>query len=102
MAAAKGPRPRKAPIRTCTGCRVAEGKRALIRIVRTPEGRIAVDLTGKANGRGTYLHPSRACWEKALKGGRIGNVLKTTPVTDDMDALRAFASALPMEEEGNQ
>jgi predicted RNA-binding protein YlxR (DUF448 family) len=73
----------------------------MVRLVRTAEGRIAVDPTGRANGRGAYLHRSRPCWEKALRGGRIGVVLKTTPVTEDIEALRAFASALPTEE-GNQ
>jgi predicted RNA-binding protein YlxR (DUF448 family) len=99
MAAQKGPRPRRMPIRTCVGCRQAEGKRDMIRVVRNVEGRIAVDPTGRANGRGAYLHPSRLCWEKALRGGRIGTVLKITPETDDIEALRAFASALPMEME---
>jgi predicted RNA-binding protein YlxR (DUF448 family) len=70
----------------------------MVRIVRTPEGRVVVDPTGKANGRGAYVHPSRLCWEKALKGGRIGSVLKTTPVTEDIEALRAFAAALSTEE----
>jgi len=101
MTAAKGPKPRKVPVRTCVGCRAAEGKRGMVRVVRTPEGRVVVDPTGRANGRGAYVHPARVCWEKALRGGRIGIVLKTTPVTEDFEALRAFASALPMEE-GNQ
>ena len=101
MAGQKGPKPRKVPIRTCAGCRATEGKRGMVLIVRTPEGRVVVDPTGRSNGRGTYLHPSKPCWEKALRGGRIGSVLKTTPTTEDLDALRAYASALPTEE-GNQ
>lgn len=75
-----------------------QGKRELIRIVRTSEGHVVVDPTGKANGRGAYLHPLRACWEKALKGGTIKNALKISPAVDDMEALRAFAMALPVEE----
>ena len=98
MAGQQLKRPRKPPIRTCVGCRLAEGKRGMVRIVRTPEGRVVVDPTGRANGRGAYVHPSRVCWEKALRSGRIGSVLKTTPVADDIDALRAFAAALPVEE----
>ena len=74
------------------------GKRSLIRIVRTPEQRVAVDPTGRANGRGAYLHPVRACWEKALKGGTIRHALKMTPAPEDVEALRAFARALPAEE----
>jgi len=57
-----------------------------------------VDPTGKANGRGAYIHPVRACWEKALKGGTIRNALKFTPATDDIEALRALGMALPVEE----
>lgn len=93
-----GPRPRPVPQRTCIGCRTEQGKRELIRIVRTSEGHVVVDPTGKANGRGAYLHPLRACWEKALKGGTIKNALKISPAVDDMEALRAFAMALPVEE----
>lgn len=94
----KGPKARHVPQRTCIGCREEEGKRALIRIVRTPEQRVVVDATGKANGRGAYLHPLRHCWEKALRGGTIRYALKITPAQDDVEALRAFAMALPVEE----
>lgn len=94
----QGVRPRPIPQRTCIGCRSEEGKRQLIRIVRTPDGRVVVDPSGKANGRGAYLHPLRACWEKALKGGTIRNALKFTPAMDDIEALRAFGMALPAEE----
>ena len=92
------PARRPIPQRTCIACRKAVGKRALIRIVRTPEGRIVVDPTGRANGRGAYLHPSPACWEKALKGATIKNALKVTPAQDDVEALRAFAREMPAEE----
>lgn len=94
----KGPKPRRVPQRTCIGCREEEGKRALIRIVRTPGQRVAVDESGKANGRGAYLHPLRTCWEKALRGGTIRYALKITPAQEDVEALRAFAVALPVEE----
>ena len=94
----KGPRPRHVPQRTCIGCRQEAGKRALIRIVRTPDQRVVVDETGKANGRGAYLHSLRPCWEKALKSGTIKYALKIIPVDEDVEALRAFAMALPVEE----
>ena len=89
---------RKAPQRTCIACRQEKGKRELVRIVRTPEQQIIVDPTGKANGRGAYLHPVRSCWEKALKGATIKNALKVSPAPDELQALRAFAQALPAEE----
>ena len=90
--------PRHVPQRTCIACRAEQGKRTLIRIVRTPEGRVAVDETGRANGRGAYLHPTQACWVKALKGATIKNALKVSPAPDDIEALRAFGLALPAEE----
>lgn len=93
----RGIRTRSVPQRTCIACRSAGGKRELIRIVRTPEGRVVVDPTGKANGRGAYLHASRPCWEKALKRGTIAVALKVTPAKDDVEALRAFCIALPAE-----
>ncbi len=89
---------RKAPQRTCIACRQEQGKRELIRLVRTPEHQVIVDPTGKANGRGAYLHPLRPCWEKALKGATIKNALKVSPAPDELLALRAFAQALPAEE----
>ncbi|KAA0239931.1 MAG: YlxR family protein [Chloroflexi bacterium CFX7] len=96
--AAKGARPRHVPQRTCIGCREEAGKRALIRIVRTPEQRLLVDPTGKANGRGAYLHASRPCWEKALKRGTITHALKFTPAKEDVEALQAYGMSLPAEE----
>lgn len=98
MKVAGGPRPRHVPQRTCIACRQEARKRELIRIVRTPDQHIVVDPTGKANGRGAYLHPVRGCWEKALKGGSIRHALKITPAPDDAEALRAFGEALPAEE----
>ena len=91
-------RARPVPRRTCIGCRGEEGKRALVRIVRAPSGSVAVDPSGKANGRGAYLHPLRPCWVKALKGATIKNALKISPAHDDIEALRAFGMTLPAEE----
>jgi len=98
MKAAQPLRLRHVPQRTCIGCRQEEGKRALVRIVRTADQRVVVDTTGKANGRGAYLHSLRPCWEKALKGATISHALKITPAKEDVEALRAFAMALPVTE----
>jgi len=64
------------PIRTCIGCRQAQGKRTLIRLVRTADG-VVLDPTGKLAGRGAYIHSERNCWETALKGGKIEQALRT-------------------------
>jgi predicted RNA-binding protein YlxR (DUF448 family) len=73
------------PQRTCIGCRETLSKRELMRIVRTSEG-VRYDPTGKANGRGAYLHDKRSCWERALKGS-LANALKTELSQMDIDHL---------------
>jgi hypothetical protein len=98
MAKTTGARQKPVPERTCIGCRSHQGKRDLIRIVRTPQGRVVIDPSGKANGRGAYIHHLRLCWEKALKGGTISHALRTTPAKEDVEALRAFGITLPADE----
>ena len=93
-------KPKPVPQRTCIACRLEQGKRAFIRIVRTPEGRVIIDHSGKSNGRGAYLCPEQKCWVKALKGSTISNALKITPAREDVEALRAFGTALPAVEGG--
>jgi uncharacterized protein len=69
-------RKRHAPQRTCVICRTVHSKRELVRLVRTPEGLLVVDKTGKQNGRGAYLCRQRSCWEAALKGRSLSKSLK--------------------------
>ena len=94
-----GPRPRRVPQRTCVACRTVEGKRALVRVVRTPEGAVQVDPTGKRNGRGAYLHASRTCWDKALARETLQHALKTEISDADRDAIVAYRDSLPDEHE---
>jgi predicted RNA-binding protein YlxR (DUF448 family) len=96
---AKGPRPRHVPQRTCVGCRQTQAKRNFLRIVRTPEGAIEVDETGKRSGRGAYLHQSRACWEAGLNRRALDQALKTTISPADRAALLAMVDSFPAEEE---
>lgn len=58
---------RKIPMRMCIGCREMMPKKELIRVVKSPEGSIDIDLKGKAPGRGAYLCRSQACMDKAAK-----------------------------------
>jgi uncharacterized protein len=81
------------PQRTCVGCRAVMPKRSLIRIVRSPEG-IHIDLTGKAAGRGAYLHDLRSCWERGLRGA-LANALKANLSEADREQLREFMVTLP-------
>ncbi len=86
------------PQRTCIGCREVEAKRELMRIVRTPEGRVVADPTGKRAGRGTYLHKERECWETVLNArGRLEHALNLeTPLSvEDRTALEQLAATFP-------
>lgn len=94
-----GLRPKRAPQRTCIACRNTEAKRGLVRVVRTPAGRVELDPTGKANGRGAYVHEARACWDEALKKDRLGRALKVALPAEDMEQLKAHAEALPAAQE---
>jgi predicted RNA-binding protein YlxR (DUF448 family) len=90
-----GLRPKRVPQRTCVACRNTEAKRGLVRVVRTPAGRVELDPTGKANGRGAYVHESRACWDEALKKDRLGRALKVALAAADVEQFKAHAEALP-------
>jgi hypothetical protein len=93
---AKKPRRRRhVPRRTCVACRQGRPKRELIRIVRTPEGDVLVDETGKRNGRGAYLCRQRSCWRKALDQGHLARALKTTLDAECVGALRDAMADLP-------
>lgn len=96
----QGLRPRHTPHRTCVACRQVEGKRALIRIVRTAAG-VVVDTTGKQAGRGAYLHPVRSCWEIGLRGNRIEQALRTKLSPGDRQALIEYMQTLPEADDGN-
>lgn len=98
MAAAKKKRIKKhIPQRTCVGCRQVLEKRALIRIVRTPEG-VIVDLEGKMNGRGAYLHDRRSCWKIGLRGS-LAHSLKVELSVEDRESLAAHMDSLPAQTE---
>lgn len=75
---AKQRRPKHTPQRTCIACRQKFDKREIIRIVRTPEQTILVDITGKQNGRGAYVCYQSTCWQKLLQTPILAQALKTT------------------------
>ena len=89
-------RSKHVPQRTCVGCREVLPKRSLIRIVKGPEG-VQVDLTGKAHGRGAYLHDDRSCWERGIKAG-LDHALKTRLTDQEKQALMAFIESFLPEE----
>lgn len=81
-------KPRKTPVRTCVGCQEQRDKRELVRVVRTPEGHVEVDLTGKANGRGAYICPRTECFDAAVKRRRFTSALQVNLKEDDLERLR--------------
>lgn len=58
---------KKVPMRQCIGCGEMKEKKAMLRVLKTPEGEILLDATGRKNGRGAYLCQSAACLERAIK-----------------------------------
>jgi len=67
---------RKIPMRTCVITKEKCEKRDLVRIVRTPEGNVEIDLTGKKNGRGAYLKKAQEVFEKAKKSKALERILE--------------------------
>lgn len=74
---------RKIPMRTCVVSREKCEKQDLVRVVRTPEGEVVVDLTGKKNGRGAYLKKDKEVFEKAKKTKVLERILEV-PVNDEI------------------
>ncbi len=62
----------------CIGCRKMFDKRDLIRVVRSSDGKVTVDITGKQNGRGAYICKEKACFERIKKTGALNRALDTT------------------------
>lgn len=93
---------RKVPTRTCIGCSESSDKRAFVRVVRTPEGHVEIDATGKANGRGAYLCAQPDCFEAARKRRRLDSALRTSLKDDDYDRLRRDFDELLRSEQGSK
>ena len=79
--------PKKIPQRQCLGCREMKPKKELIRVVRSPEGTVSVDLRGKASGRGAYVCPNRECLKRAIKSRALALTLDTDIPQEVYDAL---------------
>ena len=67
---------KKVPMRKCIGCQEMKHKREMMRILKTPENEIIIDITGKKNGRGAYLCFAKECFEKAIKNKGLERSLK--------------------------
>ena len=69
---------KKIPPRQCMGCRERKAKKEMIRVVRTTEGTVSLDFSGKLNGRGAYVCPDMECLKKAMKSKALDRCLEVT------------------------
>ena len=67
---------KKSPQRQCMGCRERKDKRSMLRVVRTTEGTVTLDFSGKLNGRGAYICPEPECLKKAQKANSLERALE--------------------------
>ena len=69
---------KKIPLRMCVVCKEMKPKKELLRIVKNAEGKIFIDFTGKANGRGAYICNNLSCLQKCVKNKILNRVFETT------------------------
>lgn len=89
-------KPRKIPLRMCSGCSERKPKKELVRVVRSPEGEISLDLSGKKSGRGAYLCMRASCLRLARKSKRIERALECQIPPEVYEKLE---EAMPKSEE---
>ena len=89
---------KKIPMRQCLGCGEMKDKRTLMRVLKTPEDEIVLDLTGKKNGRGAYICKSTECFDKARKARRFE---KTFSCRIDESVYEVMADELRKETENS-
>ena len=80
---------KKVPLRKCLGCNEQKQKRELIRVVRTKEGQVLLDFTGRANGRGAYICANPECLTKAEKRKSLERALETEISKELYEQLRS-------------
>lgn len=92
-------KPRKVPLRQCVGCRELRPKKELIRVVRAPDGTVALDPIGKMPGRGAYVCRSAECLRKAIRQKSLERPLETKLSEAVIARLEETLAALPPEGE---
>ncbi len=91
---------RKIPERRCLGCNTSYPKNELIRVLRTPEGNIELDVTGRKNGRGAYICKKAECFRIARKKNRFSLNLGVEIPSEILDAIEVQISEY--EKEGSE
>ncbi|MBQ8345946.1 MAG: YlxR family protein [Clostridia bacterium] len=85
-------KPRKIPMRQCLGCQAHKPKLELLRVVRTPEGEILLDFTGKKSGRGAYICKDMKCLRRVRKSGAVGRLLQCDISSEIYDRMESELS----------
>lgn len=85
---------KKVPMRQCVGCREMKSKKEMLRIIKTSEEEILLDITGKKNGRGAYICPDRECLAKAVKTRGLERSLKTAIPKEVIENLEKEMEAI--------
>ncbi|KSV57645.1 RNase P modulator RnpM [Acetivibrio ethanolgignens] len=88
---------KKVPLRKCTGCGEMKNKKELLRVIKTPEEEIVLDITGKKNGRGAYICRSAECFAKARKTKALERSLKAAIPDEVYDELEKELKSLDTE-----
>ena len=78
---------KKIPMRRCTGCGEQKPKKELVRVVKTPDGSIVFDKTGKVNGRGAYVCLNIDCFRKAVKSNALQRALECQIPSEAIEAI---------------
>ena len=86
---------KKVPVRRCVGCNTQKPKKELVRIVRSPEGEVSMDPTGRKSGRGAYVCHSADCLQKAIRHRQLERALETKLGDEVAQALQDALAALP-------
>ena len=83
------PKVKKIPQRQCVGCREMKDKKALLRVVKAPDGTVSLDFGGKKPGRGAYLCPDLECLKRARKSRALERALEVSIPAEVYDAMEA-------------
>ncbi|MCM1569935.1 MAG: YlxR family protein [Roseburia sp.] len=78
---------KKIPLRQCVGCGEMKSKKEMLRVLKTPEDQICLDITGKKNGRGAYVCKSKNCLLQARKNKGLERSFKMGLSSEVYDAL---------------
>ena len=95
------PKPKKIPMRMCVGCREMKPKKELLRAVRSPEGTVSLDTTGKKPGRGAYCCYNADCLRRALKQGQLDRQLEVKLSPEVNEQLTQTMNGLLSRQETN-